>query len=443
MKHTMKHTAKAAAALALAALLAAFCITPLISALEEPLEYTITSPYDDIDWDTVGLYKANLHTHTVFSDGTEVLSDVVEEYYRQGYDILAISDHGVVGAPWDQAAKTVFPLNVQSWFKERTVLTSGRLAEITAGTDRDGRGMIRVPQAIEMNAATLYKNHVNGYFAGWGQGWWGFENDYRTPVAMTECNGGLSIIDHPGDWLKSRDNPAAAHDPANVQFFADILRDHPSCLGMEAYNGGDGVTQRDRELWDELLRRLAPEGRNVFGFANDDAHYLRDIGRTAEFFYMPANTVDNLRTAMENGTFLASSRIDRALLGSFEGDREKEFPLVTRMNIDEDAGTIALTVTDTDKVEWIADGVVIAEGASLNLRDYPDEIGSYVRAQLTGPGGITTTQAFLIEDGRDHSVNDAPTGWDKFAYDALRWLTANKIAFLVQLLMEEIGKLLG
>jgi hypothetical protein len=438
----MKHTAKGIAALLLATLLFALCAVPLTTAAAAPPDYTVTSPYDGVDWATWKLYKGNLHTHSTFSDGNLSLSDVVEEYYRQGYEILGVSDHGVIGQAWDVAPQTAPPLDVQNWFKERPVLTKERFAEITAGTDRGGSGMLCVPQAIELNAAVLYKNHMNGYFSGWGQGWWGFENDYRTPIAMTEKTGGLTVINHPGDWLGSAGDPAAAHDPANINFFGDILRDYKSCLGIEVYNRVDTVTRQDRALWDELLRRLIPEGRQVFGFANDDSHVLTDIGSTAEYFLLPANTLENLRTAMETGAFLASSRYDRIRLGdSFVGDKDTPYPLISNIVIDNTADTIALTVTDTTTVEWIADGEVIATGATLVLADHADAIGSYVRAQLIGPGGITTTQAFVVSDGEDHSVNDAPLGWTKFLYDLSRILRSSKIGFLVELLVKEIGKL--
>ncbi len=441
----MKHTAKVVVSFFLAALLVSLCAMPALAA-DTPPDYTITSPYDGVNWDTWKIYKTNLHTHSTFSDGNMSLRDVVEEYYRQGYEVLAISDHGVVGAPWDEKPLLAFPLDIQNWFKDRPVLTSERLAVINAGSDRTGelagRGMISVPKAIEMNAAVLYKNHVNGFFGGWGWEWWGIENDYRTAIAMTEKTNGLSFINHPGDWLGNTE--AAARNPANINFYADMLRDYSTCLGIEIYNRIDTVTRWDRVLWDELLRRLIPEGRQVFGFSNDDAHTLNDIGGTAEYLVMPSNTVENIRTAMETGTFFACSRRDRNTLGDdFAASKELPFPLVRKIVVNESTDTITLTVSDTDKVEWIADGKVIATGPSIALRDYAAKIGSYVRAQLVGPGGISTTQAFVVDDGEDHSVNDAPTGWAKFSYDLTRWVTASKFAFLVQLLIDEIGDLLA
>lgn len=38
-------------------------------------------------------YKANLHCHTVLSDGTWTKEQVKEEYRKKGYSIVAFTDH--------------------------------------------------------------------------------------------------------------------------------------------------------------------------------------------------------------------------------------------------------------------------------------------------------------------------------------------------------------
>ncbi|MDR2647476.1 MAG: PHP domain-containing protein [Oscillospiraceae bacterium] len=403
------------------------------------VSYEIISPYNDIDWSTIGAYKSNFHVHTTFSDGNVSLKDVTEAYYALGYHVLAVTDHGVVGLPWDKVPQTAFPLDIQNWFKERPVLTAARIAEMAAGVGRDGGvGMVGVPTGIEMNAAVLTKSHVNGFFAAWGQGYWGIENDYRTAIACTQENGGISFINHPGDWLGSSGSDDTAKDPTNVNFFADILREYSSCLGIEIYNRVDTVTRRDRVLWDELLRRLIPEGRTVWGFANDDSHALSDIGSTAEFLFMKDNSLESIRAAMENGVFLASSRYDRLVLGDdFQADLSVNFPMITKMKIDDKKDIITLETKDTTRVEWIADGKVIATGGNIHLRDYADKITTYVRAQLTGPGGITTTQAFICDDeAKDFTrIDDGLKGWDRFKYYFELFLQSN---ILVQAIIKII-----
>ncbi|MCL1952121.1 MAG: PHP domain-containing protein, partial [Oscillospiraceae bacterium] len=213
------------------------CVSALAAG---PGTYEIKNPYEDVIWSGAGkwgAFKANLHTHTTFSDGTDDLKTMAEEYYAQGYDVIANTDHGVVSRPWDKKPMTVFPLIVASIGKPNDVLSAARMQEINEGVGRGDRGMIQVPLGIEMNAATVYKSHVVGLYGGWGYGWFGFSTDYRISIAGTEKRKGVSIIAHPGDWIKSEHNPAAAKDPANVNFFAGILRDYPSCLGIEVYNG--------------------------------------------------------------------------------------------------------------------------------------------------------------------------------------------------------------
>ncbi|MDR1464461.1 MAG: PHP domain-containing protein [Oscillospiraceae bacterium] len=404
-------------------------------------DYQITNPYAAVNWDTWKAYKGNLHMHTTFSDGNMSLADVVEEYYAQGYDAIAVTDHGVVGRPWDERPKLATPLDIQNWFKARPVLTSARAAAIAAGTDRDGQKMLNLPKGIEMNAAVLYKSHVNGFFVGAGQGYWGLENDYESVIRWTERAGGVSHINHPGDWLGSAGNPAAAKDPKNVNFFANILLKYPSCLGIEIYNRVDTVTRQDRILWDEILQRVIPRGRNCWGFSNDDSHVLSDIGATAEYFMMPANTVDNVRTAMETGAFFACSRYDRPLLGDESANREAPFPMVTRITADDANDVITLQTDSADTVRWIADGKVIAEGPSIDLRAHSDEITCYVRAQLIGEGGICTTQAFALDDGSGYRYQDPEVGlWESIQDRVVFCLKSNKIAFLIQLLIEALSK---
>ena len=188
--------------------------------------YKITNPYETVNWSTWSHYKANLHTHSTVSDGEDTLAAVIEAYYAQGYDVLAMTEHGVVNKGWDKVPNTVPILSYHflNPFEKPVPLTEERYQEITTGSDRGGRGMTDVPDGIELNAAVLTKSHVNGFFCDYGQGMWGKENDYVTAIAGVEKAGGLSHINHPGDWLGSASDVNIAKDPKNIKFFADILK---------------------------------------------------------------------------------------------------------------------------------------------------------------------------------------------------------------------------
>lgn len=394
----MKSFAKKIIAFALSAIMM-FCIAVPAFA-EETVEYTITNPYETVDWETWGTYKAMLHAHTLYSDGEMAITDVVEEYYAQDYDILAITDHGVVNKGWDTVPEMLPLIGYNQYIKNLQPMDAERYAEITSGADRDGRGMLDVPLGIEMNGVVMRKNHVNGFFCGYGQGMWGIEEDYETPVAETEKAGGISFINHPGDFYAAHKDITRASDPENLKIWADIFMKYKSCVGIEVHNERDTVAMYDRIIWDNLLMYTVPRGRVIWGFSNDDSHFLSTIGLTADMMLMPENTVENLRTAMENGTFFACSTISKVELGDdFRGTGD--YAKVTNIIVDEENDTIAVALTSNSDyiVEWIADGEVIATGDSINLRDYSEEIGSYVRFQVKNEGGILLSQPFVCDDG--------------------------------------------
>lgn len=393
---------------------------PAAPAAQEGRVFAIGNPYEAVDWDSWGAYKANLHTHSVASDAEVPFAEMIEEHYRQGFDILSMTDHGVVNKGWTVKPKIVPVLNITNTFAPKIPLTQKRNDEIHAGVGRNGRGMLDLQLGNELNAGVLNKNHVNSYFVDYGQGVWGNENDFETVIRDVHALGGLTVINHPGDWLGSAKDANIARDPKNVRFFGEILAKYDSCLGIEVLNGGDRPTRNDRVLWDSLLEYVIPTGRNVWGAANSDTHYIRDVDSMCEYMMLPpeyAPTAPNaqalVRTAMESGAFFAMGRQAKNELGDeFKG--EGAYPLVTRITVDQAAQTITLAVNEhTERVEWVAKGEVIATGNSINLQEHADEIGCYVRAQLMGPGGICFTQPFVTDDGNMQTVADERGPFEK------------------------------
>jgi len=423
-------------ALLITLLLALGLCAPALAAQEG--SYEIANPYRDVVWgghDGWDAYRSNLHGHTTFSDGTDDMQSMVEAYYAHGYDVIANTDHGVTSVPWDKRPKILPLLHLPNINRTHELLSSERVSEINAGAGRGGRGMLQVPMGNELQAATPYKSHVVGLYTDWGQGWLGFSFDYRIPIAGVHRNGGITFIAHPGDWLESKDDPAIARDPGNVNYFADILRDYDSCLGIEIYNAADNETRYDRIFWDQLLMRLMPEGRPVWGFAVDDSHNVGDVGRQATMLLMPGRTAADVRACLESGAFLACSRRDR-VLGIDVSDKSIPFPGVT--NIVVEGNTITLEAIDYTTIEWIADGEVVGEGPVVDLTD--PRITCYVRAQIIGEGGITATQPFGVDKGDGYThPDDAPKGLEKALWYAKMVLTRNVAAFLAEFIVKQFA----
>lgn len=366
-------------------------------------DYTIINPYENVDWAKSTTYKACLHAHTTASDGDVTLSDMVEAYYQAGYDILAITDHGVINTGWRDDRETH---GIFNGFRKVEPMSEEQYNRITTGSDRNGRGMTDITGGIECNMAVMSKTHVNGYFTTYGNGVWGTENDYKTATVEIEKAGGYSVLNHVGDWVNSNNFPERSHWDSYIHYFADIFTTSKSCLGMEIVNNTDNVTRSDRALWDELLQVVIPTGRNIWAFADDDSEQLNEVGRSFELFPLEVNSEEAVKKAMHDGALFAASRYynpEKGMGDKFEGNGE--VPIVTDIKVNDRQNTISVSVDparDCQKIEWIANGKVISNDYTIDLNDYEDYLGCYVRFQLFGEGGVTYSQAFELRyDGRE------------------------------------------
>ena len=373
----------------LAALLAVFMAAPLLAAqASAKTEFTIHNPYKNVDWETCRPYRSELHTHSTVSDAYSDFSAMIEAYYEKGYDILAMTDHGVVDRGW--VRPNVMPLrrlgsrmNPDSYPRlEVTGLSRERWREISEGVGRGGQKLLRVPFGIEQNPSVSDLGHVNSWFADWGQGYPGGNGDYETPVRGVSRAGGLCVINHPsismGNGSLSLSEMYEGDHVDYVYKIQRLLEKYPALIGI------DITRAADHKLWDILLRNLAPAGRNVFGIGTSDAHSVDQIDSGGWVWaHMPDNTVQNLRRCLEEGAFFAATRTGR---GAPE-------PMVTGITARD--GVISISAQHYEEVRWISDGKVIAMGDILTLADC-ESLGAYVRAEISGEGGILYTQPFLL-----------------------------------------------
>ena len=381
-------------------------------------DYTINSPYENVIWDgddAWGAYKGSLHSHTTYSDADVDLATMVKEYYAQDFDFLANADHGVTGVEWNRAPAYPFLYNYQYILGNKmTTLTDEEYEGMITGTyNNRGNKMTCVVGANELNDLTLTKCHVNGYFLpeGVGTGFRGGENAFEQAVKFTDENGGISHINHPGDWLESNANPDAVSDPANIEMLTNIVLKYDSCYGIEVFNEDNGVTAYDRILWDNMLMYALPYGKTIIGYANTDAHDEDNVDTSYMTFMMEENNVENIKATMMNGAFFSTTRRLRAndfdIGPSFEIDASNTdipYPVFTKLVVD--GHKITVKAENADSLQWIANGKVIYKGEVTDGEMTIDldtiegaEDFLYVRAEIIGEGGMTVSQALTIDNG--------------------------------------------
>lgn len=354
-------------------------------------QYYLANPYASVDWISYGQFKAAHHVHTTESDGGTPPATMIEEHYSKGFDILALTDHNFLSTTWDRTDR---PAN-------RPYLTTQRVAEMNAGVGRDGRGMISIPLSNEQSR----HDHLNTFWAP-------FNNTSGDPLAKSittaETLGGISHINHPGRYTGGSNTSGtrgeeASNNPVQIAKYVNLFSTYPSLVGMEVINKLDGDSYSDRILWDNVLTAMMP-GRPVWGFSNDDAHSTGAVGFAYNLMLMPENTEANVRYSMENGTFYAVSRVAKRELGmNFRG--EGPVPTILSITVDQMENSISIEGEEYDRIDWIADGQVIATGESIDINDHEESVTGYVRAQLVGPGGISFTQPFGVISLADAFAN--------------------------------------
>lgn len=154
--------------------------------------------------------------------------------------------------------------------------------------------------------------------------------------------------------------------------------------------------------------------------------------------YMTSNTSENLKKNLLNGEFFAASKyignydelvtlrdelkalgtsdalamateldgiIEQSASEMANGGKGQKYyaptdaasPLFTNVKVDDVNDTITLEAENALIVHWIANGKVIHVGNTIDLDDYSDEIGNYVRAEAYGVGGVVYTQPFALD----------------------------------------------
>lgn len=348
------------------------------------MKQVILNPYKFVDFETVNKYKANYHTHTTRSDGTETPAEKIEAYANYDYDILALTEHDTMAPNIGGQAST----GITTW-PWSDFLEDGESNPILP-TAYKGYGC----EVYEVNSKTIMgvegnELSSNDHRVSLFNNLWTLEDDteYQTirndidwTLEEVENRLGFSFIAHPGRY--SRD----------VDFYVDLYKKLSKCFGLEVYNQGDKYIF-DRELWDNILRVTMPH-RPIWGLSNTDDHIVAEhIGRNYNIMLMSELSPQALRRSMLRGEFYFVYDPDGT-------DIARHDPVVTPIinNIEVDERRISISSINTSQINWISDGKQVATGDSLDLARTRN-LGKYVRARLIGSnGGFAYTQPFGLSE---------------------------------------------
>jgi len=286
----------------------------------------LIDPYAGVDWTRPGL-GGNLHAHSTNSDGRAAPQAMLDAFARKGHGFCMLSDHDRWTSATDLAA-----LNGHGM-----VLLPGQ--EVT----REGEHILQVGGTAPVAA----------------------EADRQRVLDAISANGGLAVMNHP-NWFRENDHCRQ-----------ERLMELRGYTGIEVANAVIDELEGDRwafDRWDRLLGH----GRRVWGFANDDAHGVEQVGQAWNTVYPQAPGADGVIAALAAGRFAASTGLD---LGSVHLDGE----------------SVTVVCPGASRIIALCDwGRRIAQVDGTSLRAHLPEKATYLRFACLGSGesGVWTQPFF-------------------------------------------------
>ena len=188
--------------------------------------------------------------------------------------------------------------------------------------------------------------------------------------------------------------PVHVHANA-VAFYVDLYTRYPHLFGIDVANPFS-LLSLDRELWDLLLERMMPQ-RPIWGMGADDMHFgTGDFQAGWDVLLVPERNESAIRQALQHGTYYFSTIAGGR--GISQPDPAKT-PRIDAIAHDSASGKISIWASvaglplPESAYTWISDGQTVQTGSTLDYQQTAG-IGTYVRAEILGPGGRTFTNPF-------------------------------------------------
>ena len=244
-------------------------------------------------------FKANMHCHSVLSDGSWTVEKLKEVYKRHGYSIIAFTDHNVLIDHSDLNDENF--MAITGYEMDVNDIPNDRAWNHTPCTHicfyaKDAHNTV-MPC---FNPKYIPDNHADLRAAQKYSGTPDYERDYKNVSDMIKktCEEGfLACYNHP-TWSE--------------QDMADYLN-IKGVFAMEIYNHScvvGGYPEFNERVYDDMLRR----GNKIYCIASDDNHDRFDEGSPrwdscGGFIMIKAEKLEYgaIMRALENGDFYAST----------------------------------------------------------------------------------------------------------------------------------------
>jgi hypothetical protein len=385
---------------------ASVCALALLTAcgtsFAQSLHVAATSPYESVDWKTFSRYRADLHVHTLQSDGCHSAREVVKAFHDAGFAILSITDHDVVApnvCPLREKA-TQRQIDAGLYATERSPYPLPRPPNFPADTTWPWTAYGALfPSDLGMlgieGAELTCSYHVNSFFIDYGMREPCPDGDSVIDEKLLEVarRGGLAVLNHP-DMLRP------------TEWFATLYRAHTaeSFVGIEIASDDAAAADYYVKLWDQLLGELMPS-RPIWGFGTSDVHTLMRMRFAFTVFLLHELTMDGVKDAMRRGQFysvvqpmvMVNLSRNRGIPFGGRETYDGKYPELRSIVVNQNGRRITIDAVGYDEIVWISrraardksapadaswpSGEIVQRGPVFDFST-ADSTLSYVRAEV-------------------------------------------------------------
>lgn len=303
----------------------------------------LTNPYQHVDWATYSHFRADLHLHTIQSDGCHHVEEVIRVFQQAGFSILSITDHDSVAPNLCRTRDNSTPRAIAAGaYTDRPTPypdphpenypanTTWPWNEFGSSSPQE-LGILGI-EGVELTCG----HHRSAFFVDYGVAL-PCAPSINEQLRDVERLGGLAFINHP--------------EPRFREWYYELYRDHAASylVGLEISRNVDASSA----IWDQLLADLMPS-RPVWGFATSDTHFLAETPFSFTVFLLDELVMEGAKEAMRAGQFY--SVVGPGTMDLRESGRapyDGTYPQLRSVSVDLEAANISIDAANFDEILWI------------------------------------------------------------------------------------------
>lgn len=358
------------------------------------------SPYSDLNWNEIGHYDSEFHTHPGLGNEEYDPHQTIDRYHEEGYKILMLaahdydipSDHMDTIYPWTRLSEIYEAIKHVENPTEDNMTYEEIHNEPWEDRNPIELGMVSV-EGTEISAP----HHTISVFNAYTEG----ADTEAESFRLIEELGGFAYLAHPGRYVERWGLTAHWYVDKYLRF--DVL------IGQSIFNRQDNHPE-DRAFYDKIQHLLGGIKRPIWLYGEDDMHdegtlaWNRDVILLENFQPgsmhpdLPDGSAPDVMVALQNGYSY--------LWKPSEQYNQRAFNIID-MQINDRAVELIIDNPElVDEIRWrthnpnIDDTETVHYGNRIAITDVP-EYSLFVRAEIEGSEGTIYTQPFYITESND------------------------------------------